>query len=171
MRIRRRLAAAPFLLLALAACSDDAATTPDADADAPEDNLSLPPITGEGRGSTELPALEDQTGALEASGGGPAALAATIAAGATEAGQVAEAAAGSYTLRVACTSSDGAPLTITVSAAGSDLTQYQAPCTPVFQGGTTMADSDPFQVPGGPLELGVVAASDSAVAVGLVPAG
>lgn len=133
--------------------------------------MSVPAVTGEGAGATELPAVEDQSAALEASGGAIEALAATVAAGATETAQVAEAPAGSHLLRVACTSSDGAPLTVTVTSAGSELTSYQAPCIPTFEGGTTMADSDPFDVPGGPVDVIVVSPSESSYAVGLVAAG
>ncbi|MBO3088149.1 hypothetical protein [Cellulomonas dongxiuzhuiae] len=169
MRSRRRLAAVPLLLLALAACSDG--TTPPDGADAPEENLSPPPVTGEGKGATELPPVADQSAALEAAGGAVQALAAEIAGGATETAQVAETTAGPHLLRVACTSSDGAPVTVTVAAGGNDLTSYQAPCIPMIEGGSTMADSDAFEVPGGPVDVSAVAASDSTVAVGLVPAG
>ncbi|UZN02642.1 hypothetical protein [Cellulomonas sp. S1-8] len=168
MRLRRRLAAVPFLLLALAACSDDAAPEPTA---APEDSASVPAITGEGRGGTELPSVEDQQGALGAAGDATEVLAAPLAEGATETAQVAEATAGPHLLRVACTSKDGAPVIVTVTAAGAELTSYQAPCTPVFQGGTTVADSDPFDVPAGALDVSVVAATEAVVAVGLVAAG
>lgn len=133
--------------------------------------MTVPAVTGEGAGATELPTVDDQTAALESSGGATQAVAATVAAGATETGQVADAPAGSHLLRVACTSSDGAPLTVTVTAAGTELTSYQAPCIPTFEGGTTLADSDAFQVPGGAVDVTVVAASESSFAVGLVAAG
>lgn len=166
MRSRRRLAAVPLLLLALAACSDGTG------GDAPDQDASVPAITGEGQGATELPTVDDQKAALAASGEATEALAATVAEGATEKAQIAEAAAGSYTVRVVCTSKDGAPVTVTLASAGADLTSYQAPCTPVFEGGTMIADSDPFQVPGGAVDVTVVANTESAVAVGLaaVPA-
>ena len=162
MRSRRRLAAVPLslLVLALAACSGG-----DGDGDTLE---SAPTIAG--RGGTELPTPDEQQAALESAGEVTQVLAAAIAPDAPEVAQVAEAPTGPHVVRVACTSSDGAPLTITVSAGGQDLTSYQAACVPVFQGGATIADSDPFELPGGAVDVNVVAASESVAAVGLAAA-
>jgi len=151
----------PLLLLTLAACSD---------ADTPEPDLESVP-TIEGRGESDLPTADEQQAALVATGDVTEVLAAVLDEGAEEAAQVADAPAGPHLLRVVCTSSDGAPVVVTVSAAGSDLTSYQAPCVPVFQGGATMADSDAFEVPGGALDVAVAATTESVVAVGLVAAG
>jgi len=165
MRSRRRLAVVPFVLLALGACSDG--TTPEPQDDAPD--MGAPTI--EGRGDTELPTPDDQQAVLEDSGDATSAVTALLAAGASESGQVTGAQAGSHLLRVVCTSSDGAPVTVTVTAGESELTSYQAACVPMFQGGATMADSDAFEVPAGDVAISVTAAAESSVAVGLVPAG
>jgi len=163
MRSRRRLAAVPFLLLALAACSgDDPAPEPSTDLE------TIPAI--EGRGDQELPTADAQREALAAAGEVTEALVAPLAAGATETAQVPDAPAGSYLLRVVCTSSDGAPVVVTVRGGETELTSYQAPCVPVYQGGSTMADSDVFEVPGGALDVTVTAAAESVVAVGLAAA-
>jgi len=162
-----RLLALPVLVLALGACTEGT-TTPDQGASTPAE-MAAPTVPG--RGGTELPTVADQQEALAAGGDATEAFAAPVDAGGTEVGQVPDVAAGSYLLRVVCTSSDGGPVTVTVAASGADLTSYQAPCVPVFQGGSTMADSDPFEVPGGVLDVGVTASADSVVAVGLVPAG
>ncbi|ADG75831.1 hypothetical protein Cfla_2948 [Cellulomonas flavigena DSM 20109] len=166
MRSRRRLAAAPLslLVLVLAACSSGS------DGDTLDSAPTIP-----GRGGTELPSADDQRAALESSGDAVFVLSAEISPDAPESVKVEEAPAGTHVVRVACTSSDGAPLTITVSAGGQDLTSYQAACVPVFQGGATIADSDPFELPGGAVDVNVVAAAESVAAVGLaaseVPAG
>lgn len=163
MRSRRRLAAVPVLLLALAACSDGSAPAPDT-------TLTAPAPTGASDEPAGLPSVDDQRGALAAAGDATEALVAPVAAGATGTAQVADATAGTYRLRVVCTSTDGAPVVVTVSAAGGELTSYQAPCIPVFEGGATMADSDVFDVPAGALDVSVEAAAESVVAVGLVAA-
>ncbi len=168
MRSRRRLAL-PFLLLALAACSDG--TTPAPDASTPQEDGQIAAPTVPGRGQTELPTVAEQQEALAAAGESTEAFAAALEAGQSEVGQVADVPGGPHLLRVVCTSSDGGPVTVTVVAAGTELTSYQAPCVPVFQGGSTMADSDPFEVPAGPVDVGVTAAAESVVAVGLVAAG
>ncbi len=155
----------PFVLLALGACSDG--TTPEPQDDAPD--MGAPTI--EGRGDTELPTPDEQQAVLEDSGDAASAVTALLAAGASESGQVTGAQAGSHLLRVVCTSSDGAPVTVTVTAGDSELTSYQAACVPVFQGGATMADSDAFEVPAGDVDISVTAAAESSVAVGLVPVG
>ena len=169
MRSRRRLAvlAAPLVVLALGACSDDA---PAPEATSTEDAMDMGAPTIEGRGGTELPSLDENTAVLEDAGGTSPVVAATLDAEGTESEQVAGVEAGSYVLRVVCTSSDGAPVTVTVTAGDSELTSYQAACVPVFQGGSTMADSDAFEVPAGDVQVSVEAASESVVAVGLVPA-
>lgn len=156
MRSRRRLAAVPVLLLALAACSGD-------------DPFNGAP-TIEGRGGTELPGVEENAEVLESAGEATPVVSAQLDAGATETGTAAGAEAGPHLLRVVCSSSDGAPVTIVVTAGESELTSYQGACVPVFQGGSTMTDSDAFEVPGGDVEVKVTAASESVVAVGLVPA-
>ncbi len=160
MRSRRRLAVVPVLLLALVACSDDTS--------APEDDASFPPITGEGRGGSELPAPEDQAAALESSGAVVEVFSGALAEGETGSGQVADVAAGTQLLRVVCTSQDGAPVTVTVTAGDDEVTSYPAPCAPVFQGGATMSDSDAFDVPGGALDVTVTANTGSVAAVGLI---
>lgn len=160
MRSRRRLAAVPLslLVLALAACSGGDDDTLD----------SAPTIPG--RGGTELPSADEQKAALDSFGDYVSVLAAEISPDAPESAKVEDAPAGTHVVRVACSSSDGAPLTITVSAEGKDLTSYQAACVPVFQGGATIADSDPFELPGGAVDVNVVAASQSVAAVGLAAA-
>jgi len=150
----------PLILLALGAC------TGGQEPDQPDESFAVPEITG--RGGTELPSQEDVRAALDDA---TEAFAGQVDAAGTGTGQVADAAAGPHVLRVVCTSTDGAPVTVSVSAAGADLTSYQAPCAPVFQGGSTMAESDAFEVPAGALDVSVAANSESVVAVGLVAAG
>ena len=160
MRSRRRLAAVPLslLVLALAACSSGS----DGDGDTLDSAPTIP-----GRGGRELPAAAHHNAALESSGEAVFVLSADISPDAPESVKVEDAPAGPHVVRVACTSADGAPLTITVSAGGQDLTSYQAACVPVFQGGATIADSDAFELPGGAVDVNVVAASESVAAVGL----
>lgn len=164
MRSARRLAVLPLVLLTLAACTggDDAAP-------APEESMTIPAIEGRGEDMT-LPEATEQSAALASTGDVVEAWSGALAADEEQTGQ-AEVAAGQQSLRVACTSEDGAPVTVTVSAAGEEVTSFQAPCVPVYQGGTTMADGDPFEVPGGVVDVVVVAAAASTVAVGLVAAG
>lgn len=153
----------PLVLLALAACTDG--TQP-----APDEQISSGPLPGKGTGNSELPTVDDQRGALQAAGESAEALVSVVAGDATATGQVADVAAGPHVLRVVCTSSDGAPLTVTVAAGETELTSYQAPCVPVYQGGTTMADSDAFEVPAGTVDITVAAGAESVVAVGLAAA-
>lgn len=170
MRSRRRLALPVLLLLTLAACSEGTTPEPEPSASASDGQIAAPTVPG--RGQTELPTVEEQQEALASAGESTEAFAAPLDAGESEVGQVADVPAGAHLLRVVCTSSDGAPVTVTVAAAdGAELTSYQAPCVPVFQGGSTMAESDPFEIPGGTVDVGVKAAADSVVAVGLVAAG
>ncbi|MBO0920177.1 hypothetical protein J1G42_04965 [Cellulomonas sp. zg-ZUI222] len=171
MRSRRRLALPVLLLLTVAACSEGTTPEPEPSASASDGQIAAPTVPG--RGQTELPTVEEQQEALASAGESTEAFAAPLDAGESEVGQVADVPAGPYLLRVVCTSSDGGPVTVTVAAAadGTELTSYQAPCAPVFQGGSTMADSDPFEVPAGAVDVGVTAAADSVVAVGLVAAG
>ena len=153
----------PFVLLALAACSDGTQAAPDG---------SAAPLPAKGTGNSELPTVDDQRAALQAAGESAEVVVTTVAGDATATGQVADVAAGPHMLRVVCTSSDGAPVTVTVTAGEAELTSYQAPCVPVYQGGTTMADSDPFEVPAGAVDVTVAAGAESVVAVGLAtPAG
>ena len=155
----------PIALLVLTACT--AGTEPDAEGPG---EVSMPPVTGEGLGATELPPAEDLEAVLTSSGDVTGGFTGNVTPEAPVTADVPEVAAGSVLLRVACTSDDGAPVTVSVAAAGAPLTSYQAPCVPVFEGGSTMADSDAFQVPGGALQLTVEAPAEAVVAIGFVPA-
>lgn len=160
----------PFALLTLTACTSDE-PAPDTAPDSGPGEVSMPPVTGEGLGATELPPAADLEAALASTGDVTAGYAGAVTPDAPVAVQAADVAAGSVLLRVACTSDDGAPVTVGVSAAGAPLTSYQAPCVAVIEGGSTMADSDPFQVPGGAVDLTVEAPAEAVVAIGFVAAG
>lgn len=172
MRSRRRLAPAllapallsPVVLVALAACSDGPAPEPDA-----SPSVSAP--TGAGQTTPEPPTPDDQRAALASAGDATDLFAGEVTGGASQQASVADVAAGSYAPRVVCTSADGAPVTVTVVAAGAELASYEAPCVPLIEGGATMADGSSFDVPGGALDVTVAAVTDAVVAVGLVPAG